>query len=143
MAKLLARCDLVITDSGGIQEEAPALDKPVLVARQSTERGEGVEAGTLRLVGTDPARIALEATRLLDDPVAYAEMANAENPYGDGRAAERIVEAFLHLHGWGPAPVPFGPGYSRAAILAAAGYDTSLHPLEEEKVEPAMHEVAE
>ena len=91
MAKLIARCDFVITDSGGLQEEAPSLDKPVLVARDSTERTEGVEAGTLRLVGTDPARIAFEATRLLDDPAAYAAMANAENPYGDGHAAERIV----------------------------------------------------
>jgi UDP-N-acetylglucosamine 2-epimerase (non-hydrolysing) len=143
MAKLLARCDLVITDSGGIQEEAPALDKPVLVARESTERTEGVEAGTLRLVGADPMRIASEAQRLLDDPAAYAAMANAENPYGDGHAAERIVAAFMHLHGTGPPPVPFGPGYSRAAVLTAAGYDAWLEPLEEETVEPAMHEIAE
>ena len=143
MAKLLARCDLVITDSGGLQEEAPSLDKPVLVARDSTERGEGVAAGTLRLVGTDPARIAFEAERLLDDPAAYAAMANAENPYGDGHAAERIVAAFEHLHGHAPPPVPFGPGYSRSAVLEAAGYDAWLEPLEDETVEPAMHEVAE
>jgi UDP-N-acetylglucosamine 2-epimerase (non-hydrolysing) len=143
MAKLLARCDLVITDSGGLQEEAPSLDKPVLVARESTERSEGVEAGTLRLVGTDPARIAFEADRLLDDPAAYAAMANAENPYGDGHAAERIVAAFEHLHDRGPPPVPFGPGYSRAIVLEAAGYDAWLEPLEDETVEPAMHEVAD
>ena len=144
MAKLIARCDFVITDSGGLQEEAPSLDKPVLVARDSTERTEGVEAGTLLLVGTDPARIADAATRLLDDPAAYAAMANAENPYGDGRAAERIVHMFVHLHGHGPPPVPFGPGYTRSAILAAAGYDAWYQPLEEGEVEPSwVPEVAE
>jgi UDP-N-acetylglucosamine 2-epimerase (non-hydrolysing) len=143
MAKVLARCDLVITDSGGLQEEAPSLGKPVLVARDSTERTEGVEAGTLRLVGTDPALIAQEATRLLDDPVAYARMASADSPYGDGHAAERIVAALAHLHGHAPAPVPFGPGYSRSAVLEAAGYDAWLVPLEDETVYPAMHEVAE
>ena len=87
-ARLLARCHLVITDSGGIQEEAPSLGKPVLVARETTERIEGVEAGTLRLVGTDPDRIFDEGDRLLTDPVAYAEMAEAANPYGDGTAAD-------------------------------------------------------
>jgi UDP-N-acetylglucosamine 2-epimerase (non-hydrolysing) len=144
MAKVLARCELVITDSGGLQEEAPSLGKPVLVARDSTERTEGVEAGTLRLVGTDPARIANEAARLLDDPVAYATMSRAENPYGDGRAAERIVALLAHLHGRGPAPTPFGPGYSRSAVLAAAGYDAWLIPLEDETVEEYWaHEVAE
>lgn len=142
MAKLLARCDLVITDSGGLQEEAPSFNKPVLVARESTERNEGVEAGTLLLVGTDPARIAFETQRLLDDPAAYAAMAHAENPYGDGHAAERIVAAFEHLHGHGPPPVPFGPGYSRGDVLEAAGYDAWLEPLADETVEPAMHEVA-
>ena len=90
-ARLLARCDLVITDSGGIQEEAPALGKPVLVTRETTERVEGVDAGTLALVGTDPDRIFAVADRLLTDPVAYAEMSEAPNPYGDGKAAERIV----------------------------------------------------
>jgi UDP-N-acetylglucosamine 2-epimerase (non-hydrolysing) len=143
MAKVLARCELVITDSGGLQEEAPSLGKPVLVARDSTERTEGVEAGTLRLVGTDPARIAYEAACLLDDPAAYAAMASADNPYGDGHAAERIVAALAHLHGRGPAPEPFGPGYSRSAVLEAAGYDTWLQPLDEEPVEPAMLDVAE
>lgn len=122
-ARLLARCDLVITDSGGIQEEAPALNKPVLVARDSTERTEGVSAGTLRMVGTDPEKIAVEATRLLDDPAAYAAMAGAINPYGDGFAATRIVGSLEHcLHGGAP-PVPFGPGYDRAEVLAAAGYE--------------------
>ena len=144
MAKLIARCDFVLTDSGGLQEEAPSLDKPVLVARGSTERTEGVEAGTLLLVGTDPSRIADEATRLLDDPAAYAAMANAQNPYGDGRAAERIVDAFAYLHHGADAPVPFGPGFTRSAVLAAAGYDAWQEPLAEEEVEqPWMRDVAE
>lgn len=89
---LLDQSTLIITDSGGIQEEAPSLGKPVLVTRETTERPEAVEAGTVRLVGTDPARIVAEAARLLDDPQAYAAMARAHNPYGDGRAATRIVE---------------------------------------------------
>jgi UDP-N-acetylglucosamine 2-epimerase (non-hydrolysing) len=144
MAKLIARCDFVLTDSGGLQEEAPSLDKPVLVARDSTERTEGVEAGTLLLVGTDPDRIAEEVTRLLDDPAAYAAMANARNPYGDGRAAERIVAAFAYLHDGTQAPAPFGPGFTRSAVLAAAGYDAWQEPLAEEEVEqPWVHDVAE
>jgi UDP-N-acetylglucosamine 2-epimerase (non-hydrolysing) len=122
-ARLLERADLVITDSGGIQEEAPSLGKPVLVARDSTERGEGVEAGTLILVGTNPDRITGEANRLLNDPVAYAEVASAENPYGDGFAADRIVAALEHLLHAGPAPVPFGAGYDRNAVAAAAGVE--------------------
>jgi UDP-N-acetylglucosamine 2-epimerase (non-hydrolysing) len=95
---LLKRCTLVLTDSGGIQEEAPALGKPVLVLRQVTERPEGVEAGTARVVGTDTARIVAETARLLDDGAAYRSMAQAVNPYGDGRAARRIVQA---LQGFG------------------------------------------
>lgn len=90
---LMKRCYIVITDSGGIQEEAPALGKPVLVVRSTTERPEGVEAGTVRLVGTDRARVFEEASRLLSDPDAYTAMAEARNPYGDGHAAERIREA--------------------------------------------------
>jgi UDP-N-acetylglucosamine 2-epimerase (non-hydrolysing) len=143
MARLIARCDFVLTDSGGLQEEAPSLGKPVVVARDSTERTEGVAAGTLLLVGTDPARIALEASRLLDDPAAYAAMAHAENPYGDGHAAERIIAAFTHLHGHGPPPVPFGPGYTRTAVLAAGGYDAWFDPLAEEAVEQSwVHDIA-
>jgi UDP-N-acetylglucosamine 2-epimerase (non-hydrolysing) len=98
----------------------------VLVTRDSTERTEGVEAGTLRLVGTDPARIASFATSLLDDPGSYARMASAENPYGDGRAAERIVAALEHLQRGGYAPEPFGAGYTRLAVLNAAGYEFHL-----------------
>jgi len=88
---LLRRAYLVITDSGGIQEEAPAFGKPVLVTRETTERAEGVRAGTARLVGTSRARVVAETERLLGDPLAYARMAEAHNPYGDGRAAGRIA----------------------------------------------------
>ena len=140
MAKLLARCDLVISDSGGVQEEAPSLNKPVLVARDSTERTEGVDAGTLRMVGTDPDRIASEAARLLDDPVAYAEMANAKNPYGDGRAAHRIVAQLEHMVTGVNPPEPFGSGYSRSAILKALGADSWLEPLPEADVDERWEE---
>lgn len=88
---LMRRSRLIITDSGGIQEEAPSLGKPVLVLREKTERPEAVEAGTVKLVGTDPDRIVKEATRLLDDPAEYARMARIQNPYGDGHACERIA----------------------------------------------------
>jgi UDP-N-acetylglucosamine 2-epimerase (non-hydrolysing) len=90
---LLQACKLVLTDSGGIQEEAPSLGKPVLVMRDSTERPEGVEAGTARLVGSQADRIVTETLQLLSDDSAYAFMARVANPYGDGRAAERIVDA--------------------------------------------------
>jgi len=89
---LLKRADLVLTDSGGVQEEAPSLGKPVLVLRDNTERPEGVRAGTAILVGTDTNRIVGEATRLLDDAQAYAQMAHRHNPYGDGKASLRILE---------------------------------------------------
>lgn len=90
LANLMARCRLVLTDSGGLQEEAPSLGKPVLVLRDTTERPEAVLAGTARLVGTDPANIKEAAARLLSDPEEYDKMARAVNPYGDGRAAGRI-----------------------------------------------------
>jgi len=92
---LMARCRLVLTDSGGIQEEAPSLGVPVLVLREATERPEGIEAGVTRLVGTGEARIVAEALTLLQDGQAHAAMARAQNPYGDGHAAERIVEAIV------------------------------------------------
>ncbi len=91
----LARSYLVLTDSGGIQEEAPALGKPVLVMRDTTERPEGIEAGTLKLVGTDEGAIYEAFTRLLDDPAAYSAMSRASNPYGDGHASERIADAII------------------------------------------------
>jgi UDP-N-acetylglucosamine 2-epimerase (non-hydrolysing) len=95
MVHLMKRAYLVLTDSGGLQEEAPALGTPVLVLRRVTERPEALEAGTARLVGTDAARIVAEARRLLDDPASHTAMARAVNPYGDGHAAERIVAALL------------------------------------------------
>jgi UDP-N-acetylglucosamine 2-epimerase (non-hydrolysing) len=95
MVHMLQRATLLLTDSGGLQEEAPGLGVPVLVLREVTERPEGVQAGTVRLVGADTARILAEARRLLDDPLAHAAMAQAVNPYGDGHAAERIVAALL------------------------------------------------
>jgi UDP-N-acetylglucosamine 2-epimerase (non-hydrolysing) len=99
LVHLMKHADLILTDSGGIQEEAPAFGIPVLVLREVTERPEGVEAGTLRLVGTDRPRIVAQATSLLDDPAAYAQMAKAANPFGDGHAAERIVRALLSFQG--------------------------------------------
>jgi UDP-N-acetylglucosamine 2-epimerase (non-hydrolysing) len=89
---LMTRSFLIITDSGGVQEEAPSLGKPVLVMRDTTERPEAVEAGTVKLVGTDTNKIVNEATRLLDNNAAYQEMAMSHNPYGDGMASQRIVE---------------------------------------------------
>ncbi len=96
---LMSRSYLILTDSGGIQEEAPSLGKPVLVLREVTERPEGVEAGVLKVVGTDADRIVMEAARLLTDEVAYHEMAQRRNPYGDGHAAKRIIEILRHSIG--------------------------------------------
>jgi len=96
-ARLLAISHIMLTDSGGVQEEAPALGTPVLVMRETTERPEGIAAGTARLVGTDPDRIVAEAERLLDDPTAHAEMARAHNPYGDGMSAPRILDLMADM----------------------------------------------
>jgi UDP-N-acetylglucosamine 2-epimerase (non-hydrolysing) len=112
MVELVRRATLVLTDSGGLQEEAPSLGKPVLVLRDVTERQEGVEAGAVRVVGTDEQRIVKEASELLCSPAAYALMARAVNPYGDGRAAPRIVGTLR-----GAAVSEWEP--SRAAALAA------------------------
>ena len=95
LVHLLKRSAIVLTDSGGIQEEAPGLGVPVLVMRDVTERPEGVAAGVVKLVGTNTEKIVSEAKKLLDDPEAYAEMAQATNPYGDGHASRRIAEALL------------------------------------------------
>jgi len=140
-ARLMARSYLVITDSGGIQEEAPSLGKPVLVCRESTERGEGVEAGTLRMVGTDPARIHAEATELLNDPEAYRQISESENPYGDGSASERIVAALTNLYLGGPMPEPFRSSYSRNAVIEAAGY--TLPATVTNRLDPALVPEAE
>lgn len=93
---LAARCYFLMTDSGGVQEEAPSLGKPVLVLRDTTERPEGVTAGTLRLVGTTASTVKAAMTQLLDDTDAYQKMAQAKNPYGDGQAAERILAALRY-----------------------------------------------
>lgn len=108
-ANLLARSYLVLTDSGGVQEEAPALGKPVLVLRDTTERPEAIEAGTVKLIGTDKQRVYHEARLLLADRSEYDCMANACNPYGDGQAARRIVETILWKYGFAPKqPDQFG-----------------------------------
>lgn len=96
-ANLMSLSSLVLTDSGGIQEEAPSLGKPVLVLRNTTERLEAVEAGTVRLIGTDKDVVYAETKRLLTDQDAYDAMSNAVNPYGDGKASQRIVQAILHV----------------------------------------------
>jgi len=99
MHNILARSYLVLTDSGGLQEEAPSLGKPVLVLRNETERPEAVEAGTVKVVGTDKDNIVKETFRLLDDETEYKRMAHSVNPYGDGHASERIVEAIRYWFG--------------------------------------------
>ena len=109
MHNLMARCYLVLTDSGGLQEEAPALGKPVLVLRRETERPEAVTAGTVRLAGVDYGDIVSMAHDLITDPAAYAAMAHAVNPYGDGSACRRIADAILWHFGRGPRPEDFHP----------------------------------
>ncbi len=115
--RMLSVATVVLTDSGGVQEEAPSLGKPVLVMRENTERPEAVDAGTVMLIGTDEARIIDEVTRLLDDPAHYAAMANAVNPYGDGRASERTVAAIGHLFGLGGRSDDFAPGAAHGTVV--------------------------
>jgi UDP-N-acetylglucosamine 2-epimerase (non-hydrolysing) len=115
-AHALAGATVVLTDSGGVQEEAPSLGKPVLVMRDTTERPEAVEAGTVRLVGTHGPTIRAAVERLLDDADAYADMANAVNPYGDGRAAERCVAAITELLGVGHRAPDFEPAAEHVRV---------------------------
>ena len=105
--RAMERAHLILTDSGGVQEEAPALGIPVLVLRRTTERPEGVDAGTAHLIGTERADIVAAASKLLGDADAYAAMSHAANPYGDGKAGERIAQAILHWAGRGPKPDDF------------------------------------
>jgi UDP-N-acetylglucosamine 2-epimerase (non-hydrolysing) len=112
-ARLMNRSSLILTDSGGVQEEGPSLGKPVLVMRDTTERPEAVTAGTVRLVGTDEEVLVREVCRLIEDRAAYDVMGHAVNPYGDGHAATRSVDALKHFFGLGPRPAEFavpGPG---------------------------------
>ena len=118
--RLMARAALVLTDSGGVQEEGPSLGVPVLVMRETTERPEAVDAGTVELVGTDEATVVAAAHRLLTDPVARARMARAVNPYGDGRAAERTVAALAHHFGLAARPADFVPGAPAADVPVPA-----------------------
>ncbi len=112
--RVMARSRLILTDSGGVQEEAPSLGVPVLVARDTTERPEAVEAGTVRLVGTDTLVIVDWITRILDDESVHAEFAHAVNPYGDGRASERSVAAIGAMLGIGERLADFDPWLDRA-----------------------------
>ncbi|MBI2322433.1 MAG: UDP-N-acetylglucosamine 2-epimerase [Chloroflexi bacterium] len=111
LVQLMQRATLVLTDSGGIQEEAPGLGKPVLVLRDVTERPEAVDAGTVRVVGTHRERTVIETVRLLEDASAYGRMARAVNPYGDGHASQRIVAALL-----GQRVAPFEPPAERTPV---------------------------
>jgi UDP-N-acetylglucosamine 2-epimerase (non-hydrolysing) len=116
--KAMQASTLVLTDSGGVQEEAPSLGKPVLVMRETTERPEAVEAGTVRLVGTDEERIVREVATLLTDAAAYAAMAQAVNPYGDGQASQRCVEAIEHHFGLAARPADFSPADEGQRVAA-------------------------
>ena len=113
--KVMSASKIVLTDSGGVQEEAPSLGRPVLVMRENTERPEAVAAGTVRLIGTDENRVFDEVSRLMTVPTAYQAMSHAENPYGDGRAAERTVAAIAQLLGVGERIADFTPDAPRNA----------------------------
>jgi UDP-N-acetylglucosamine 2-epimerase (non-hydrolysing) len=106
-ARLMERSTLILTDSGGIQEEGPSLGKPVLVMRDTTERPEALAAGTVRLVGTDRDRVRDAVLELLRDQSAYDAMARSVNPYGDGNACRRALDAIRHYFGEGPPPDEF------------------------------------
>ncbi len=103
-ANLMARSTLILTDSGGIQEEAPSLGKPVLVLRDTTERPEAIGAGTVRLIGTAEETVYVQTKALLSDPAQYRAMSEATNPYGDGKASHRIVQTILWRYEMNPAP---------------------------------------
>lgn len=117
---------LVLTDSGGIQEEAPGLGKPVLVLRSTTERPEGILAGTARLVGTNATRIVAEASNLLCSPESYRKMSHATNPYGDGRSSERILQVLEYLAGRAAGPEPFTGTWNDESIREPALSDSPL-----------------
>ncbi|WP_125777586.1 non-hydrolyzing UDP-N-acetylglucosamine 2-epimerase [Antribacter gilvus] len=116
--RVLRRSDIILSDSSGAEEEGPALGKPTLVLREITERCESILTGSSRLVSRSRGQIVAEVQRLLNDPVAYAEMSNAINPYGDGRATGRTVAAIANYFGMGPAVTPFVPGADVVGSLA-------------------------
>lgn len=124
---LMSRAYLIVTDSGGIQEEAPALGKPVLVTRETTERPEALEAGAARLVGTDQARIVEEIERLLDSRADYDAMAQAVNPYGDGHASERIAVALEQAPACEDTVTQGGTGADRFPMSARDALAAGLH----------------
>jgi UDP-N-acetylglucosamine 2-epimerase (non-hydrolysing) len=122
--RLMSRAYLILTDSGGLQEEAPSLRVPVLVLRDVTERPEGVAAGVVRVVGTDRAAIVQAAVDLLEDPVQYRRMASGANPYGDGRASQRIVAAIAAATGISfPHTPAFIPADEGKVMADAVGID--------------------
>lgn len=114
----MAASYLILTDSGGVQEEAPSLGKPVLVLRETTERPEGLALGAAKLVGTDRRSIVSETLRLFRHEEGYRQMIAGSNPYGDGRAGKRTVEGLLHAFGMGPRPAPFIPAENPRELLA-------------------------
>ena len=116
-ARCMSECHIVLTDSGGVQEEAPSLGKPVLVMRETTERPEAIAAGTVRLVGTDAKTIVEAVAELLTSEAAYGRMARAVNPYGDGRAAARCVTAMEHYFGYAARPAGFKPAEEIASLV--------------------------
>lgn len=114
--KLLSMASIVLTDSGGIQEEAATLGKPVLLMRDTTERPEALASGVVRLIGTDGDRVVTEVSTLLTDPSVYEAMAHASTPYGDGQGARRSVEAIRHMLGLGPRPHDWESGRQTGTI---------------------------
>ena len=140
-ARLLSVADLVLSDSGGVQEEAPSFAVPVLVLRDVTERGEALEAGCARLVGTDPARVLAEASRLLDDSVARAGMVAAGNPFGDGRAADRTAQAVANLLGLAPPPEEFQRSAASLRPRSASAFRRVFaHPLRRRTIRSAARQ---
>jgi UDP-N-acetylglucosamine 2-epimerase (non-hydrolysing) len=113
------RSSIILTDSGGVQEEAPSLGKPVLVMRETSERPEAITAGTVQLVGTDEDTIFDAVSTLLTDKFAYDAMARAINPYGDGHAADRSVQAIEHFFGVAERPLDFSPQQAAPVLVSA------------------------
>lgn len=140
-ARLLERATLAISDSGGIQEEAPSVGTPVLVAREESERPEGVESGALILVGSDTDRIRRAALSLLADPAARQAMTAEVNPFGDGHAADRVRDALEHLVFNAPAPERYGAAFSRNRVLEASGYDPQEIAITSNRIAAAHPEV--